>query len=469
MTHPLPASRIDASGRPVVDMTAVFQLAWPMFLNSALQAVLNLTDTWFVANISAEATAAVGAIFFLIMVCLFVVGGVGLGVQTLVAQSFGAENFPRATRITWSAFWLALLSLPLCGVLACQGAALIHPFGLASGIERDAISFWGPRLWGGPLSIALWVLTGFFNGIGQSTVTLRLMAATAVGNVFFNALCIQGLGMGVAGAGWGTSLAQGLGVLIGLFYFLSDRFQDRFETRRLWRGAWADARAALGLGIPTGLFPAVDVIGFALFQLMMSKLGVMDGAATQLTMMLTSLGYLPAIGIGMAGTTLVGQSIGAGDPRWAKKLGNRTILIAMIYMGGLGVFFALFGDHMLRVFLDIHDPHGEETIALARHLLWIAACYQLFDAVNLVCAFCLRGAADVRAPTLWLLLSNTLIFLPLTHALSFAPHQGYVDFLPALGWGAVGGWIAALFYIFFLAVLLFARWHSGVWQKLKVA
>lgn len=467
MNHPLPALRVDSLGRRRIDMAAVWTLAWPMFLNSALQAILNLTDTWFVANISAEATAAVGAIFFLIMVCLFVLGGVGLGVQTLVAQSFGAEDRPRATKITWAAFWLSCATLPACGLLAMEASKLIHPFGLNPGIEAEAIRFWGPRLWGGPLSIALWALTGFFNGIGESKITLRLMVLTAVGNAGFNWICIRGFGLGVEGAAIGTVLAQALGVAVGLVYFVSARFQSAFETRRHWRGGLKEARAAMAIGIPTGLFPAVDVVGFAIFQLMMSKLGVIDGAATQLTMMLTSLGYLPAIGIGMAGTTLVGQSVGAGDAEWAMKLGNRVIILAMAYMGGLGILFAFFGENMLRVFLDPHDPNGPATVALATQLLWIAAGYQLFDAVNLVAAFCLRGAADVRVPTVWLLLSNSLVFLPLTHALSFPAGEGYVRGLPQFGLGAVGGWIAALIYIFLLALMLFGRWRSGAWKALS--
>ena len=61
-----------------------------------------------------------------------------------------------------------------------------------------------------------------------------------------------------------------------------------------------------------GLLSAADILGFALFQLMQVRLGTVDGASTQIVMMLTSFCYMPAVGIAMAGTTLVGQAIGAG-------------------------------------------------------------------------------------------------------------------------------------------------------------
>jgi MATE family, multidrug efflux pump len=62
LAQPLPALKHDAAGRPHVDYRAVFALAAPLFLNSSIQAVLNLTDTWFLGHISTDAMAAVGAV-----------------------------------------------------------------------------------------------------------------------------------------------------------------------------------------------------------------------------------------------------------------------------------------------------------------------------------------------------------------------------------------------------------------------
>ncbi len=61
-----------------------------------------------------------------------------------------------------------------------------------------------------------------------------------------------------------------------------------------------------------GLSPSADLLGFAIFQIMQTRLGTAGGAATQIVVMITSLAYMPGFGIASAGTTLVGQSIGAG-------------------------------------------------------------------------------------------------------------------------------------------------------------
>lgn len=464
--RPLPALRSGADGRRHVDLRAVLALTWPLFLNSSVQAVLNLTDMWFVAHLSTVATAAVGAIAFLVLVFILLLGGVGMGLQTLVAQAWGAGDHDAAVRATWAALWLTLATLPLFWLLGQYGATLLTPSGLQPAILHQALAFWRPRMQGAPLAVAMFAFSSYFNGIGRTRVTLAMMLTAALANGVLNPLLIRHLGLGVAGSALATSAAQGIGAALGLAVLLHGMARQH-QRVRIWPPHRHELARVLAIGIPTGLFPAVDVVGFALFQMMMSRLGVVDGAATQVVMTLTSIAYLPAIGIGLAGTTLVGQSIGAGDPAWAMKLGNRIVVLGVVYMGGLGLLFIASAHPLLAFFIEPAGPEARATLVLAERLMWIAAGYQLFDAINLCCAFCLRGAGDVKAPTVYLLAASWGVFLPLTHALAFAPGQGYVDFLPQLGWGAAGGWTAALVYIGLLALILFARWRSAAWQAIR--
>jgi MATE family multidrug resistance protein len=80
----------------------------------------------------------------------------------------------------------------------------------------------------------------------------------------------------------------------------------------------------------------------------------------------------------------------------------------------------------------------------------------------------LRGAGDVTVPAALVLPVSLLFFVPLAHVLTFAPGQGWVHFLPQLGWGAYGGWVAVLSYLILLGAALFIRWRSGVWQKIRI-
>jgi MATE family multidrug resistance protein len=224
----------------------------------------------------------------------------------------------------------------------------------------------------------------------------------------------------------------------------------------------------MALGVPMGMLPAVDLIGTALFQVMQVGLGTASGAATQIVMMMTSLAYMPAIGIASSGTTLVGQSIGAGDKGWAVRVGNVAIALTVAYMGLVSVALALAGPWLLPQFIMPADPHGAETLALAYKLLWIAAAYQIFDGCNLGAGFALRGAGDARVPTLIVIALSWFFFVPLVHILSFAPGEGWVSFLPQLGYGAAGGWSALLVYTFSLATAMLLRWRSGAWRWINL-
>src|SRR4051812_43524540 len=113
MPNLLPAQRFDAAGRAHVDLRAVLALALPLVANSAVQMLLNLTDIWFIGHISTSALAAVGAVQWQVLVVVFILGGIGMAVQTVVAQAYGAGRFVRASQALWIALWGILFVTPL--------------------------------------------------------------------------------------------------------------------------------------------------------------------------------------------------------------------------------------------------------------------------------------------------------------------------------------------------------------------
>ena len=463
----LPALRLDASGRRHIDMRALAVLALPLVLNSTVQAGLNLTDTWFVGRISTAATAAIASIHWLALLAVFLIGGVAMGVQTLAAQAFGAGRYRRATRVAWLGLWASALSLPAFGLTIAFGPAMIRAFGLAPDVEALAIEYWIPRMIGGPLAAALWAACAFFNGIGRTRITLAIGLVVLASNTALNEVFIFRLGWGMSGAAWATTVAELIGVLLAIRMILSLESR-RFAPHLTWRPDLRRIVALVALSLPMAMTASADLGAAALFQLMMVQFGVVDGAATQIVTIFTSLAYMPGIGLALAGTTLVGQAIGAGDHGWAERLGNRVIAIVACYMGGIGIVIALVGDWLVPLFVNAADPRAAEVIALCSSLLWLAAAYQFFDGVNFASAFCLRGAGDARVPALIVLACGTLVFLPLTHFLTFAPGEGWFAGAPGLGLGATGGWSAILVYVLLIGTALWLRWKNGAWKRIRL-
>lgn len=464
----LPARRIDAAGRAHVDQRAVLALALPLMAGNAVQIILNLTDMWFIGHISAEALAAVGTVQWLVIAVVLVLGGVGAAVQTVVAQAQGSRRYCRASQAVWTALWATLVTAPLFIAIGAAGHWILAPFGFDTHVGEMAATFWKPRVSGATFGAAAWALLGFFNGVSRPRVTVIATALTAVTNIVFNDVFIFHMGLGVAGSGWATTWAQASGLVLTLAIFLSREYRERYRTHLTWRPSFARLLQQLRLGLPMGLLPAADLLGFSLFQMMQVRLGTVPGAATQMVMSLTSISYMPGFGIAQAGITLVGQSIGAGDRAWAMRVGSRVIVLAAVYMGAIGVVMALAGPWILPLFADAQDPTAIAAAALGIHLLWIAAAYQFFDGLNMASGMCLRGAGDATVPAALVLPVSLLFFVPLAHALTFAPGQGWVSFLPQFGWGAYGGWAAVLSYLILLGLALYVRWRSGVWQKIRI-
>jgi len=467
-TSSLPAQRLDASGRARVDVRTIIALAIPFAANSAIQAILNLTDTWFIGRISTTALAAIAAIHWPIIACIALFGGVGLAGQTLVAQAFGGQRNKRAAQAGWISIWAALLCAPVFFIISFAGDNVLKPFGLAPEVQALSMEFWQPRMTGAPLAVALWGMVGFFNGIGRPKISFAVEALVCVSNAFFAQLFIFHFGWGIAGAAWATNCAQALGLLVGIGIFVSPRMHAVFGSRLMWRPRLEKLWSQLKLGAPMGVLIAADVLGFAMFQLMQVHLGTVDGAATQIVMMLTSISFMPAIGIAMAGTTLVGQSIGMGDRAWARRLGNSIIVMCMTYMGTIGLLLGLTAPWLIPAFVADNDPQALAVIQLGATIMWVAAGYQLFDGLNFACSFSLRGAGDAMVPAACVLVLSWVVFVPLAHMLSFEPGGGWVEGLPQFGLGALGGWLAALTYIVLNSLVLLLRWRSHAWERIRL-
>jgi MATE family multidrug resistance protein len=464
----LPARRYDAAGKPHVDLRAIVKLAAPLMVTNAVQALLNLTDLWFIGRLSTDALAAMGAIYWIVTCAVLLFGGVGLAVQTFVAQAFGGGRYAYASRALWSALWATLAISPLFFALAYAGPWVLRPFGLESHVEALALEYWTPRMGGAFVGSMAWAALGFFNGIGAVRYTMLVVVVTTISNAIFNQVFMFNLGMGMSGAAWGTNAAQFVGLSVALWLFLGGDVGRRYRSALTWRPRMRVIRAQFKVGMPVGVMYGADVLGLALSQMMIAQTSAVGAAATQIVMALTSMAYMPTIGIALAGTTLVGQSIGAGDRDWANRLGNVVILLCAALMACVAVMLLLVGPWVLPLFVSSGGPAAAEVVALGLVLLWPAAAYQVFDGLYCGAGFCLRGAGDTRVPAATALVLSWFFFVPLAHTLIFAAGAGWFDGLPQFGLGARGGWYALALYVVLLGSCMFWRWRHGAWRHMTL-
>ncbi len=465
----LPAQRVGKDGQSSVSVAAIVVLAAPLMITNVVQAALNLTDTWFLGRLSTQAVAAMSAIYWLMTCAILVLGGVGLAVQTFVAQSSGAGRRARASQAAWSAIWASLaVAAPLFAVLAWAGPWLLRPFALPAEIAHLALEYWRPRMLGAVLGSMAWALMGFFNGVGATRATLAIAGVTTIANVPLNQWLMFDLQLGMAGAAWATNLAQGIGLLLAVGLMLNGRFARDYRSRLTWRPNLAVLRRQFAVGFPIGAMYGADVLGVALLQLMIVQVSAVEAAATQIVIMLTSLAYMPTIGLATAGTTLVGQAIGAGQREWAARVGNVVIALCAGMMLSIALLLLVGGPLLLPRFLGSDDEAARATVAVGLLVLWPAAAYQLFDGLYFGSSFCLRAAGDTSVPAITAMGLSWLFFLPLAHTLVFTSQQAWVPGLPQAGLGAFGGWLALMSYAMLLGSSMLLRWRSGRWRSIEL-
>jgi multidrug resistance protein, MATE family len=464
----LPAQCIDAAGRSHIDLREVFRLAAPLMATNAVQALLNLTDLWFIGRLSTDAVAAMGAIYWILTCAILLFGGVGLAVQTFVAQAYGSRRGARASSALWNALWASLAMVPLFLGLSRAGPLLLQPFGLDPHVQALALEYWMPRMGGAFIGSMAWAAMGFFNGISAIRFTMGIVVTTTVANAIFNQIFMFELGWGMRGAAWATNVSQVIGVMLAMTLFLRGEVGRRYKSKLMWRPRWPMIRAQLMVGLPIGVMYGADVLGLALSQMMIAQTSAVGSAATQIVMALTSMAYMPTIGVALAGTTLVGQSIGAGSRDWANRLGNVVILMCAALMAFVAVALLVMGPWVVPLFVSAGDASAADVVALGLTLLWPAAAYQIFDGLYCGASFCLRGAGDTRVPAVTALCLSWFLFVPLAHTLIFAPGQGWIDGLPQYGLGAKGGWLALMIYCTLLGCSMFWRWRHGSWRRMRL-
>jgi len=192
--------------------------------------------------------------------------------------------------------------------------------------------------------------------------------------------------------------------------------------------------------------------GQMVFTMLVAGLGPIAIAANQIIMKGMSMSFMPGFGFGLAATTLVGQNLGAGQPKRAENSGYVASKMAAVFMSIVGVLFFFF-SHQIAGFFT-----ADAAVQLAAgQNLKIMAISQPFLAYVMVLGGALRGAGDTK----W------VMFVTLVGTWGSRVVMGW--FLGIfLGLGLRGVWIAMVLDNLIRAAMLVARFRGGYWKTIRV-
>jgi MATE family multidrug resistance protein len=304
-------------------------------------------------------------------------------------------------------------------------------------------------------------ISGFFAGRGDSVTVMLLNGTGLVVNAVLDYLLIFGHGglpaLGIAGAGWATVAGNCAAAVLALALFLRKKYREQYATLAGWRFERELSGRLLYFGLPAGVQWLLDGLAFTVFLVLVGQLGVVPGAATSIAVTLNLLAYLPPMGIGQAVAVLVGQRIGEGRVELAERTTWAGFRLAWVLMAGVALLYVVAPGPLVALFeTETADGNWSEVAALVPVLLRFVAAYCLFDSMNAVFSFALRGAGDTRFVTVAaLILSWVVMVVPTWLSVK-------------LGWGLYWAWFFGSAYVIALALTMMLRFRAGWWKAMRV-
>jgi putative MATE family efflux protein len=188
---------------------------------------------------------------------------------------------------------------------------------------------------------------------------------------------------------------------------------------RRWRPDPSVQRLLWSVGGPAAAESGSVQLGFMCFSLIVISMGTDAFAAQQIVFNVANLSMMPGIAFSTAATTLVGQALGAGDPRKAESSTWRATASAAVWMALMGVVFICIPRPLMQLYT------GDATVvALGVAGLQIIGYGQAFQGIAFVLSGALRGAGDTRTCLVVGTISMWLIRLPLAFGLGVIARLG---------------------------------------------
>ncbi|MCH7644362.1 MAG: MATE family efflux transporter [Myxococcales bacterium] len=431
-------------------------LAFPVVLTQLSTSLMGVVDSAMVGRIGPTELAAVGFGGIWLWTLFSILYGTASGIQTFVSQADGAGDSRSCGRWVWQGFYALLpAGIALVAVLAWllePALALLGPSLEMRALTADYVQ---ARLIGELGFVAVMVLNSFHRGLGDTRTPLYVtLLANAVNLVLDYGLIFGAFGLpewGVAGAGLATAIAQWSNAIALLVLFQRRSIAERCNTRPVVINK-KQIKRFLWTGAPIGGQWFIGMMSFSAFTTLVARMGDESMAASQAFVMLLSLSFMQAVGISIATAILVGRYIGAGDTAAVIRTFRSSILLGFLLALAIAIAFVAIPIPLLRIFTD--DPG---VLELGRPLLLLGALFQLLDAVAIISEGALRGAGDTRWPFAVETALGWGLLVPLAYFVGVFLERGLT-----------GAWLAALLHILVLAVMLFLRFRSNAWQKIRI-
>ncbi|MFC4357484.1 MATE family efflux transporter [Halobium salinum] len=467
-------------------------LAVPIVLSQMMQVAYNLADTFWVGRVGREAVAALSFSWPLVFLMISVGGGFTVAGTVLVAQNKGAGNDERVDHVAGQTIAFVTVVGVAFSILGWFLAPTLLPLiGTTPGTVVHELSVEYTRT----IFLGVFFMFGFFifqallRGWGDTKTPMYLMALGVVinvvldpflilgfeGNPLFSLVGLGGLqssllaatgftGMGVQGAAVATVVSRGIGAAVGFFLLFSGRVGIELTLDDLLLKRETVERI-VQIGAPSSVEMSMRALGVTAMTALVAYAAVSVSdvgagapakdavvAAFGIGSRLTSLVFLPAIGLSQATETVVGQNLGAEKPERSKRGVFYGVGMLALGLSVVSVVFYVFAEPIVSVFITGGDAAAVVAVGV-EYLHIIAPTFVFMGAFNVVNGG-FRGSGSTRTAMAFSILSLWLFRIP--------PAFLLVEFF---GWGPEAVWYAIAFSNVATLVVAGAWFLRGTWTE----
>ncbi|HMB59645.1 MAG TPA: MATE family efflux transporter [Xanthomonadales bacterium] len=437
-----------------VRRAGIWRIALPIMGGMMSQNILNLVDIGMVGRLGDTALAATGIGSFTNYLAISFIIGLSAGVQALASRRLGeGRTAETAVPLNGGLILALVLGTPLCIASVMATPIVFQYLTSDSQVAEVGIPYLEVRMLG-MIAVGMnFSFRGFWSAIHMTGIYLQTIVVMHVCNIFLNWVLIFGnLGapeLGAYGAGLATTISLYIGTAVYFaFAWRNARDKGFLQAVPSLKTIWQQLRISLPASFQQLFFSA----GLVTLVWIVGQIGTQEVAAINVLMTFHITAILPAMGVALAATTLVGNALGRGDVEDASRWGWDGAWLTFLYGVVLSLVVIPLADPILGIFLT--NPETRE-LAYWPMIFWCLAIS--FDTMGMVLMNALMGAGDTRR-AMWIsIIAQWVFFLPAAYLVG-----------PVLGMGLLGVWILNGVYRLGQALVCMQQWAGRRWVGIDV-
>lgn len=427
---------------PISQLT--WRIAMPASVGMFFNTMFNFVDTYCAGLLGTDALAALSVSFPLFFMMIAVGSGLSQGATAMIANALGGARLPVARHLFAQSLVFALVAGIALGALGLwTGPALFRQLGADGFYLARTLDYMNVIFAGAPFFLLSMAINAGLNSQGETRPYRNVLIAGFIANCALNPLLMWGTPlfppMGVGGIALATVMVQ-CGTCISLWIHVRSTPLGEQAPLRAYKPDASVMRSMAGQSIPAALNMMTIAVGVFVMISYVKHFGQGAVAALGIATRVEQIVLMPAIGLGYAMLSIVGQNHGAGLPGRVREawLTNIRHGAGMMVLGGVCVW--LWGETLMRVFTNDVEIIREGGAYLRIAAITLAAYPILF-----VTVFLMQG---LKRPAygLWIGIYRQIA----------APIAAYHTLAFTLGWGLGGIWWGMAMVTWSAA--LFALW-----------